>query len=380
MKRLILGLAGFLGLLSAQAAEPAKLKAGFIYTGPVASPGWDHSHEEARLKTMKALPWLESSFVESVPEGEEGNYIDLMVKQGARVIFTTAYGFGDGTVAAAKRYPKIIFAHASGYTRAPNLATYLMDAYQISYLNGLMAGALTQSGVVGYVSCYPQPELKRHINAFAVGVRETNPKAKVVVRWLNAWYNPSAAREAAESLIADKADVLISSEGSPTVVQVAAQHGLPSFSQDPSMSALAPSSVVSGTVPQYENFYIDFLTKVHDGIYTPTNLQNVDFWGLLSDKAIALGTRPGVPINPLFLDKLNAAKVPGPVNESVYDRVIHRLAQMSAAKPSFDPFLGPFRDRKNQEQVPAGKWLVGGQLATIEWAAPGVVGPWQNEP
>jgi simple sugar transport system substrate-binding protein len=315
-----------------------------------------------------------------VPEGEEGNYIDLMVKQGARVIFTTAYGFGDGTVAAAKRYPKIIFAHASGYTRAPNLATYLMDAYQISYLNGLMAGALTQSGVVGYVSCYPQPELKRHINAFAVGVRETNPKAKVVVRWLNAWYNPSAAREAAESLIADKADVLISSEGSPTVVQVAAQHGLPSFSQDPSMSALAPSSVVSGTVPQYENFYIDFLTKVHDGIYTPTNLQNVDFWGLLSDKAIALGTRPGVPINPLFLDKLKAAKVPGQANESVYDRVIHRLTQMSAAKPNFDPFLGPFRDRKNQEQVPAGKWLVGGQLATIEWAAPGVVGPWQNEP
>ncbi|MFX9877891.1 BMP family ABC transporter substrate-binding protein, partial [Acinetobacter baumannii] len=84
--------------------------------------------------------------------------------------------------------------------------------YQVYYLNGLAAGALSKTGKVGYVAAFPIPEVKRHINAFALGVRAVNPKAQVLVRWINAWYDPAKAREATEALLAQGADVFAFTE------------------------------------------------------------------------------------------------------------------------------------------------------------------------
>lgn len=217
-----------------------KLKAGFIYVGPIGDYGWTHAHNQAREMAEKAFPWLETTYVESVPEGEVGVFIDRMVQQGVQVIFTTSFGFMDGTLEAAKRYPNVIFAHATGFKRAPNMATYHADFYQVYYLNGLMAGALSKSSRIGYVGAFPIPEVKRHISAFTIGVREVNPKAEVHVRWINAWVNPAAAKEASEALIADGADVLAFTEDTPTVIQVAAKRQLPSFAHYSPMHQFAP--------------------------------------------------------------------------------------------------------------------------------------------
>ncbi len=235
-----------------------KLKAGFIYVGPIGDYGWTHAHNQAREVAEKTFPWLETTYVESVPEGEVGVFIDRMVQQGAKVIFTTSFGYMDGTLEAAKRYPNVIFAHATGFKRAPNLATYHADFYQVYYLNGLIAGALSKSGRIGCVAAFPIPEVKRHISAFAIGAREVNPKAEVHVRWINAWLNPAAAKEAAEALIADGADVFAFTEDTPPVIQVAAKRQLPSFAHYSPMHQFAPEYVVSGQLVHWEKIYLDF--------------------------------------------------------------------------------------------------------------------------
>ncbi|MCY3326139.1 BMP family ABC transporter substrate-binding protein, partial [Acinetobacter baumannii] len=166
--------------------------------------------------------------------------VDRLVGEGCNVIFTTSCDVMDATLEAAKKYPDVIFAHASGFKRAPNMATYMADFYQVYYLNGLMAGALTKSGKVGYVGAFPIPELKRHISAFALGVRAANPKATVNVKWINAWFDPTKAREAAEALIAEGNDILAFTEDTATVVQTAAKKKIPSFSHYNSMYKFAP--------------------------------------------------------------------------------------------------------------------------------------------
>src|SRR5437879_3873467 len=125
----------------------------------------------------------------------------------------------DGTVAAAQRYPNVVFAHASGFKRARNLATYMADFYQVYYLNGLMAGALTKTNKVGYVGAFPIPEVKRHLDAYALGVRYVNPQATINVRWLQDWFSTPKAKEATQALIADGVDVFAFTEDSPTVIQ-----------------------------------------------------------------------------------------------------------------------------------------------------------------
>ncbi len=369
-------------VLGALAFGQEKLKAGFIYIGPVGDYGWTRAHDEGRKAVEKAFPWLETTYVESVPEGQVGSYIDQMVRQGAKVIFATSFGYMDGVLEAARRYPDVIFAHATGFKRAPNVATYMADFYQIYYLNGLMAGALTKSGKVGYVGAFPIPELKRHINAFTLGVRAVNPKAKVLVRWIYEWYSPAAAKEATEALIADGADVFAFTEDSPTVVQVAAEKGFPSFAHYSPMLKFAPDYVVSGQLVRWGEIYKDFLAKVRAGLYTAKNLQDVDYWWLLPQKAVVLGADFGVPVNPKFVPELKAKKIKHPVfgEISVYDLVMKLHALMSDVELAFDPFQGPIYDRKGVLRVPEGLRLSKQELQTIEWAVEGVVGPWPNEP
>jgi simple sugar transport system substrate-binding protein len=205
--------------------------------------------------------------VEAVPEGQGQALpvIDSLVKGGCQVITTTSLGFMGETVEAAKKYPQVVFAHASGSQHAPNLATYMADFYQLYYLNGLMAGALTSSGKVGYVGAFPIPELKRHLSAFALGVRAVRPQAVVRVKWLNTWVDPLKAREAAEGLLAEGSDVLAFTEDTATVVQLAGCKKVPSFAHYSPMYRFAPDFVVSGQLVHWEKIYIDFLTQVHDG-------------------------------------------------------------------------------------------------------------------
>ena len=369
-------------VLSALAFGQEKLKAGWLYVGPIGDYGWTHAHDVGRREAEAAFPWLETVYVENVPEGQAGSYIDQMVRQGVKVIFATSFGYMDAVLDAARRYPDVIFAHATGFKRAPNVATYMADFYQVYYLNGLMAGALTKSGKVGYVAAFPIPEVKRHINAFTLGVRAVNPKAKVLVRWIYEWYNPAAAKEATEALIAEGADVFAFTEDSPTVVQVAAEKGFPSFSHYSPMLKFAPDHVVSGQLVHWGVIYKDFLAKVYAGLYTPKNLENVDYWWLLPQGAVELGADYGVPVNPKFVPALKAKKINHEIfgEISVYDLVMKLHGLMKDVELAFDPFQGPIKDRRGILRVPKGLRLTKHQLETMEWAVPGVEGPWPNEP
>jgi simple sugar transport system substrate-binding protein len=358
-----------------------KLKIGFIYVGPIGDYGWTHAHDVARQIVAQKLP-VDTLKVESVPEGGVEPFIDRLVSQGAQVIFTTSFGFMDGTLAAAKKYPKVIFAHASGFKRNPNMATYMADFYQVYYLNGLMAGALTKTNKVAYIGAFPIPEVKRHLDAWALGVRAVNPAATIQVRWISDWFNPAKAKEATQALIAEGADVFAFTEDSPTVVQEAGKKNLLSFGHYSPMYKYAPDTIVSGELVHWETIYLDFLRKVQAGTYTADNLQNVDYWWLLAEKAVEVGTKPGMMINPKFVDQLKAVQVKTPDlgTRSVYDLIQRRLAQMSASPVKFDPFTGPLKDRNGVVRVKAGYTMNEGDLTSMEWAAPGVVGPWPNEP
>lgn len=370
----------------ASQTETRALKVGFIYIGPIGDLGWTHAHEQARLIAEETFPWLESIGVESVPIADAGAVIDrLIAEQNLDVVITTSFDFMDATVAAAQRHPDVIFVHVSGFKRAPNLLTMMADFHQLYYLNGLMAGALT-AGKVGYMAAVPIPELKRHICAFTIGAKEVNPEAVVEVRWLespdNPWFNPSLATQRTKALIQAGADVIAFTEDSAAVVTTSAENGVPVFGHYSPMHEFAPDYVVSGQLVHWEAIYNDILAKVYAGLYTPTNLENVDYWWLLAQGAVELGGEFGLPINPVFEDRLKAVTVQDSVlgQISVYDLIFKRLEQMSDPEVTFSPFTGPIFDRQGNLRAAPGERLGLQELTTMEWACEGIVGPWPGEP
>ncbi len=358
-----------------------KLKVGFVYVGPIGDFGWTNAHEVARQQIIKKFPWLETIFVESVAEGDSARVIDRLVEEeNCDLVFTTSFGYQNDTAAAAKKYPDKLFMHCSGSKRDKNLGTYFAELYQLYYLNGLMAGALTKSGKIGYVAAHPIPEVIRHINAFAIGIREVNPKARISVKWLFSWYDPSKAKDAAEALVAEGCDAIAFTEDSPSVIQVGQEHtkkGKPvyTFAHYSPMHKFGEDSVVSGQLVDWGVMYEDILRRVYTGTWSGT-----DSWWLLKEGAAVLGTGDGNQINPKFVEPLKKVEITDPVigKTNVHDLVMKRIQQMSEATVLFDPFTGPLKDQKGAERIKAGEraghdalWSMDWFLDNIDGAIPG---------
>jgi simple sugar transport system substrate-binding protein len=353
------------------------VKAGFIYVGPVGDYGWTNAHDAGRQIVNDSYDWLDTVYVETIAEDPASVVaaVDTMIAQeGVDVIFTTSFGFMDGTIDAATKYPDKIFFHASGFKRAANVGTYFADFYQLYYLNGLMAGALTESNKLGYVAAFPIPEVIRHINAWALGAKEANPDATVDVVWLNSWYNPTAAKNAAESLVAKGVDMLAFTEDSPAVMEVAkANDGVSAFSHYSPMQSYAPQSTVSGQLVHWEILYDEILTGIHDGTYTKDNLNNVDFLYFLKEGAVELGGDFGDPINTPFVQPLKDATIG---SDSAYDLIMSRIDAMNKTyADAFDPFTGPIKAQNGTEMFASGvRASIPDLFSDMTWFVDNVVG------
>ncbi len=364
-------------LAGVASAKDDKLKAGFIYVGPVGDYGWSHAHDMGRKFAESKLPWLETVFIESVGEADSARIIDRFIQeQKCDVVFTTSFGYMDDTVKAGMKYPDKHFMHCSGFKQSENVGTYFADLYQMYYLNGLMAGAMTKSDKIGYVAAFPIPELVRHIDAFALGIKAVNPDAKVHVRWIYAWYGPDKAKEAAESLIASGCDTLAFTEDTPAVIEVGQDHSekgkqIYTFSHYSPMQPYGVDSVVSGQLVDWGVMYVKILQSLHDGTWTKD-----DLWWLAAEDAAILGGSFDNIVNPKFAAELKAAKVKtaefGEI--SAYDLVVKRYEQMKKDTDVFEPFEGPIYDNTGDLKIKKGERASKGDLLSIMYYVDNVVG------
>jgi simple sugar transport system substrate-binding protein len=267
--------------------------------------------------------------------------------------------------------------HCSGFKQTPNVGTYFADLYQTYYLNGLMAGALTKTDKIGYVAAFPIPELIRHIDAFALGIKATNPKAKVHVKWIYAWYGPDKAREAAESLIAEGCDTLAFTEDTPAVIEVGQEHTekgkqIYTFSHYSPMQPYGKDSVVSGQLVDWGVMYVKILSDIYNGTW-----KSADEWWLIREKGAILGGTFNDIINPKFTGELKTAMVDtadfGKI--SVYELVVKRYDQMKTGGPDlFDPFDGPINDNIGKLRIKKGQRASKGDLLSIMYYVDNVAG------
>ncbi len=360
-----------------QEPEDKKLKAGFVYIGPIGDYGWSHAHDLGRLKAQATFDWLETVPVESTKPTDCPRIIKRLIEQEkCDVVFTTSFPYMDATLAAGKDYPDKLFMHCSGFKRSENVGTYFGDLYQMYYLNGIMAGALTKTDKIGYVAAFPIPELVRHINAYALGVKAVNPDAKISVKWIYAWYGPEKAKEAAEALIAEGCDALAFTEDTPSVIEVGQSHTqkgkqIYTFSHYSPMQAYGEDSVVSGQLMDWGGIYEKILSDIYNKKWT-----NEDIWWLAKEKAALLGGSEDAQINPKFIPALKQVKVKTPdMGEiSAFDLVLKRYEQMKQGVEVFDPFTGPIYDNTGELKIEPGKKASKEDLLSIMYYVDNVIG------
>lgn len=332
------------------AAEPVKVA--FVYVDPVGDSGWTYQHDLGRRALEKALgTQVKTTYVENVPATADAErVVRQLAAAGNDLIFTTSFGYMDATLKVAKLFPKLHFEHATGYKTATNVATYETRFYEGAYLLGVLAGKTSKTNTIGFVGSFPIPEVIRNLDAWTLGARSVNPNIKTRVVWVDTWYDPGKERQAAETLIAQGADVLCQNTDSPAVVQVAEQKGVHAFGWDSDMAKYGPHAQLTANTENWGGYYIDEVRKLLAGTWTG----NRNFRGGIKDNMVVL-----TPLN---------ASVPPEVAKLVEER------RQALASGKLTPFAGPVQDNKGIVRVAAGATLSDQQLMTIDWYVAGVEG------
>jgi len=263
---------------AAPAPKPEPLKIAFAYVGPVGDGGWTFAHDNARKALEKEFgDKIATSFVENVPESADAErVIRDMASQGNKVIFGTTFGYMETMLKLAPEFKDVKFEHATGYKTADNMRTYDSRTYEGAYMNGVIAGSMTKSNVIGVVASVPIPEVIRNINSFTMGAQSVNPKIKTKVVWVNEWFNPPKETEAAISLINAGADVLMQNTDSPAVLKTAEEKGKRAFGWDSDMTAYGPKAHLASAVINWTPYYIKATKDALEGTWTTGGV----WWGV----------------------------------------------------------------------------------------------------
>jgi len=195
--------AGSPGIASAQ----AKLKVAGIYTVPFEQQWAGRLHQA--LKAAEARGDIEYKASENVANADYERVMREYATGGNTLIVGEVFGVEAAARKVAKDFPKVSFLMgSSGKPQAPNFSVFDNYIQEPAYLSGMIAGGMTKSNKIGMVGGFPIPEVNRLMNAFMAGAREVNPKVGFSVSFINSWFDPPKAKEAAFAMIDKGADVL----------------------------------------------------------------------------------------------------------------------------------------------------------------------------
>ena len=347
------------GAVQIPAIEEGKFNVAFVYVGPIGDGGWTYAHNEGREFVEEKLgDKVHTVYLESVPEGTDAErVIRNLARAGFDAVFTTSFGYGDPTETVANEFPDKYFVHVSGFKKGANFSNLFGGMESMKYLTGMIAGArATEDGTkrVGYIAPFPIPEVIRHINATALGMRSVCADCTLDIRWTFSWFDPNGEREAAASLIDAGASVAITGADTPGPVQVAGEKGKWGVGYD-SRNACEVDMEHCLTVP-YWNWgeeYVKIIGTMMDksfkgeDIYFDVDSGSLGLLGFMEGQT----PQPGVPA-------------------SIIPQVQELMAKMQSGEMTrFDIFTGPIKNNKGDIVIPEGTKLTQSDLEGLKGIA-----------
>ena len=254
--------------------------------------GWSYQHEVGRRAIEEQFKdKIDTTYLENVNEGPDAERsIEQLVRTGHKLIYTTSFGFMDATAKVAKKYPNVMFEHATGYKRDKNLATYSGRFYEGRYIQGQIAAKMSKTGTIGYIGSFPIPEVVSGINAMMLGAQSVRPDMKVKIIWVNTWYDPGKEAAAARALADQGADILTQHTDSAAAMQFANERGILAFGQDSDMIKFGPKAQLTAIINNWTPYYVDRIKLALDGKWATG-----DVWGGLKTKIVQMAPYTNMP-------------------------------------------------------------------------------------
>ena len=251
------------------AAEPeAEPSLAVVLTGP-----WDdNSWNEAGYLGMKALgeQGVKVAFSENVGDGDAQRVIREYAEQGYKMIVAHSFGYQDAVFAVAPEYPGTNFAWGGGIGRTDkNIADYDQPFYEAAYPIGVIAGYMSESGVLGAIYGFDIPVCHAMGEAFLAGAKSVNPNATLIATAAGDWVDVAKSKEAALAQADAGVDFWIECGEGPALGAIAAAEEVGGYVTGyvGDMTENGPDVVLVNLIWNLEPMFADMLNMTMSGTF-----------------------------------------------------------------------------------------------------------------
>ncbi len=342
------------------AAKPTTVA--LLLSGTTSGDDYDQTMDNALTQAANTVGGghFKIRVVPNVPYTTQATQIvEQLAREGVGVI-VDAGGYGSLLSDGCKAAPDLKCLDygtqltSAALNAAPNLGTYYVDQAPMFYVEGAVAGKLTKTGTLGFISSFKVPFNTAVVNAFALGCQSTHPGCKVRNVYINSYYNPPQAVEATRTLINSGADIIAH------------------FLDD-----ISPLKTAQALHARGFGFYVDHNAQVPEAWITGILTQSGFEQSLQSElQAIANGTwKPGtIDYGPAAIPDLQLASWGKTVPTDVQSYGEGLVKQIQGGE---NPFKGPITDASGKVRIPAGQSIGMRSVymyAAWTWPVQGVTG------
>ncbi|MFD5326332.1 BMP family protein [Streptomyces sp. NPDC127092] len=208
---------------SGSSSDSKAVKAAIAYD--IGGRGDQSFNDAAYAGLKKAEDELGVKGAEAEPSEGEGDAdkvqrLTALARAGNNPVIGVGFAYAPAIEKVAKAYPKTTFGLIDDTSKTgPNIANLVFNEEQGSYLAGVAAAKASKTGTVGFIGGVEVPLIKKFEAGFVQGVKDTNPKAKVLTQYLtqppnfDGFSKPDLGKAAAQGQLDKGADVIYAAAG-----------------------------------------------------------------------------------------------------------------------------------------------------------------------
>lgn len=320
------------------------LKIAFIYAYDPLRSSWTAAHETGRRHLEEAMGECIATQSYYCADGDPLDTMEQAVSDGAQMIFATTPPMIGACRQIAARYPQVKVLNCSLSMPYAGVRTYYSRIFESKFITGAVVGAMASHDRIGYVANYPILGTVAAINAFALGARMTNPRAKIVLRWSCLPGNP------VRSLLDEGVVVISNRDSDKNEPHWAWEWGTYRVEEDGSLQPLASPRWNWG------KFYEGVVQSVFDGSWNALSARNpqaVNYWWGMSSGVIDVSLSPTLP---------EGAKQ------------LAQILKQGIISGSIDPFRCVVTDQEGRMRCDGERTLSAEEIIHMDWLAENVEG------
>ena len=245
---------------------PTELDVAMILLG-TKEEGWYATFIDSVHRVTEEAPHgltISLEIIEEIPYADGERVIRDLAQTGDYEIIVAHSTYSDAVAAVKDDFPDILFAFSGSGNEPTGGNGYWIDVFihEPAYLAGIIAGAMTQTNHISGVAAFPFPNVNGPLNAFIDGARFVATqlgKGEITfdVAYIESWFDPATAQEAAAAQIAAGSDMIYAERFGPfSAIEEA--DGVFGFGHFTDQIGLSPA-VLTSAVARWDAAFMDLI-------------------------------------------------------------------------------------------------------------------------